>query len=147
MSAARLTLRFLFVALGLGGCHAGKRSPAGNPGADGGVTTAAWATWPMPNSAPGLPHPQSFDISRNDVAVDGITGLMWQRNGLGNPTSLAGAKQGCDRLTLAGYDDWRLPSRIELVSILDLGRIQPAIGPRAIRVRHGAIVTFDSTKT
>ena len=125
----RWALRFLFVALGLGGCHANKRTAVRGAGADGGGVLAAWATWPMPNSTPGLPHPQSFDTSRDDVALDRITGLMWQRNVGAGPTSFAGAKQECDRLALAGYDDWRLPSRIELVSILHLGRIQPAIDP------------------
>ena len=125
----RLALRFLFVALGLSSCHANKRPAARSPSADGGATAAAWATWPMPNSTAGLPHPQSFDTTRDEVAVDAITGLMWQRNVAANPTSFAGAKQECDRLALAGYDDWRLPSRIELVSILHLGRIQPAIDP------------------
>jgi hypothetical protein len=85
----------------------------------------------MPNSTPGLPHPQSFDTSRADVAVDRVTGQMWQRNVGASPASFAGAKQECDRLSLAGYDDWRLPSRIELISILDLARVQPAIDPVA----------------
>lgn len=125
-----LALRFLIVALGLAGCRA-KHPAARGPIADGGTAVAAWATWPMPNSAPGLPHVQSFDISRDDVAVDRNTGLMWQRNVLPNPLSFSGAKQACDQLALAGYDDWRLPSRIELVSILDLTRVQPAIDPIA----------------
>jgi hypothetical protein len=126
---SRWALRFLFVALGLGGCHGNKRAAARSANTDGGTGVAAWATWPMPNSTPGLPHPQSFDTSSNDVAVDRVTGLMWQRNVGANPTSFTGAKQECDRLVLAGYDDWRLPSRIELVSILDLARVQPAIDP------------------
>ena len=92
---------------------------------------ANWATWPMPNSAAGLPHFQSFDLSRGEIAVDRVTGLMWQRDLSGRPSSLVGAKQACDELALAGYDDWRLPSRIELVSILDLARVQPAIDPVA----------------
>ena len=98
----RLVLLFLFVALGLSGCHASKRPAARSPSADGGATVAAWATWPMPNSTPGLPHPQSFDTSRDEVAVDAITGLMWQRNVVANPTSFAGAKQECDRARAGG---------------------------------------------
>ena len=124
-------LRFLIVAFGLGGCHASKRPDARSPSADGGAAPAAWATWPMPNSTQGLPNLQSFDVSRDEVAVDRITGLMWQRNAGATPMTFAGAKQECDRLALAGYDDWRLPSRIELVSILDLSRVEPAIDPIA----------------
>lgn len=99
------------------------------PDADGGVTSQPWATWPMPNSTAGLPNPQSFDVSRDDAAVDRVTGLMWQRKLVDEPASFAGAREDCESLTLAGYDDWRLPSRIELVSILNLGRIQPAVDP------------------
>jgi len=37
----------------------------------------------------------------------------------------------CRCLTLAGYDDWRLPTRIEMVSIVDFTRADPAIDPSA----------------
>ena len=87
----------------------------------------AWATWPMPNSAPGLPNGQSFDTVNEIIVLDRVTGLMWQRNLSAATVSLADAKLQCARLNLAGYDDWRLPSRIELVSILDLTRVEPAI--------------------
>ena len=79
----------------------------------------------MPNSAAGLPNPQSFDVSRDEVAVDRVTGLMWQRKLVEQPASFAGAREACESLTLAGYDDWRLPSRIELVSILDWSEFNP----------------------
>ncbi len=85
----------------------------------------------MPNSAPGLPNPQSFDAQDPNVVVDRVTGLMWQRNVDDRPATLGEAKQHCESSSLAGYDDWRLPSRIELVSILDLTRVQPAINVTA----------------
>ena len=37
------------------------------------------------------------------------------------------AVTACADLVLAGRDDWRLPSMIELISILDLDRSEPAI--------------------
>ena len=35
----------------------------------------------------------------------------------------------CEKLVFAGYDDWRLPEKYELESILDYTRIDPAIDP------------------
>jgi hypothetical protein len=123
-------LGWVVLSLGLAGCHGGDGAAAdGSANTDGGPVVETWANWPMPNSTAGLPHPQSFDTSRDEVAVDLVTGLMWQRQLVDNPSSFAGAKAACDALVLGGYDDWRLPSRIELVSILDLARIQPAIDP------------------
>jgi hypothetical protein len=62
---------------------------------------------------------------------------MWQRDiaptpCVGNPTcTWAQASAYCANLSLAGFDDWRLPTRIELVSIVDYGRYNPAIDPTA----------------
>jgi hypothetical protein len=85
----------------------------------------------MPNSTPGLPNPQSFDTQTAGVVTDRVTGLMWQRDLDGKLPTFGQATQMCDALTLGGYDDWRLPSRIELVSILDNTRTQPSINVTA----------------
>jgi hypothetical protein len=136
MTAAYMRVLWVLLGLplvcGLGGCNDGDRAvDAGPSGEDGGTveTLSDWANWPMPNSTAGLPNPQSFDTSRDEVAIDRVTGLMWQRQLVDDPSSFADAKAACGRLALAGYEDWRLPSRIELVSILDLARIQPAVDP------------------
>ena len=89
------TLRLIWVALGIAGCHGG--SDPGRtlpPDADGGLTSQQWATWPMPNSAAGLPNPQSFDVSGDEVAADRVTGLMWQRKLVDQPASFAGRAPG-----------------------------------------------------
>jgi Protein of unknown function (DUF1566) len=113
------------------GDQAGAGANAAQAGSGGNVSAgehvAPWATWPMPNSAPGLPNPQSFDTQTAGVVVDRVTGLMWQRDLDGKEPTLAEATQMCAALTLASYDDWRLPSRIELVSILDNTHVQPSI--------------------
>jgi hypothetical protein len=97
------------------------------PAGDAGVG-AVWATWPMPNSpSSGLPHPQSYDTSVAGTALDRVTGLRWQRDvsivstaqQASVTTVLAQATSYCSGLTLGGFEDWRLPSRIELVSLLD----------------------------
>jgi hypothetical protein len=96
-----------------------------------------WST-PEPTTArpgrarlPGLPNPHDYDTSIQGVVVDQVTGLMWQRRVRNEFLSFADAERSCDRLRLAGHDDWRLPSRIELVSILDTTRIQPSIDAQA----------------
>jgi uncharacterized protein DUF1566 len=113
----------------------------------------AWALWPMPDSptiycsdgVQSVPCPtgrgQDGDLSINlpqydvtaDTVTDPITGLMWERNvTLTSPTlSWMQAQQRCGQLSLAGFLDWRLPSRIELLSLDDLGRFAPALSPNA----------------
>jgi len=90
--------------------------------------TPVWATWPMPNSPTGgLPHPQSYDTSVAGIALDQVTGLTWQRQATTLTTAeesdattiLQQAATTCAELSVAGYHDWRVPSRIELVSIMD----------------------------
>jgi hypothetical protein len=85
----------------------------------------------MPNATAGLPNTQSFDTKLAGVVSDRVTGLMWQRNLDGKIVTFADAQHECDELTLAGYDDWRLPARIELASILDVTRTQPSINATA----------------
>ena len=82
----------------------------------------------MPNvRLPALPNPHSYDTQTPGVVVDRVTGLIWQRNLPEKFYTFQEAERQCDRLDLAGHRDWRLPSRIELVSLLDTTRIQPSI--------------------
>jgi hypothetical protein len=86
----------------------------------------------MPNLAEsGLPNPQGYDTSNPEVVLDRVTGLSWQRVVDPNIYSLPHAGDYCRDLTLAGHHDWRLPSIIELVSIADTSREDPAADPTA----------------
>ena len=88
----------------------------------------AWAIWPMPNAPlPGLPNHQKYDTATVGVVVDQVTGLMWQRDVANTFMPFDDAQRECSRLKVAGHEDWRLPSRIELVSLLDMSRTQPSI--------------------
>lgn len=89
---------------------------------------SAWATWPMPNPAAArLPHESSYEISNKGTVLDKVTGLMWQRAVPAASYPWNEALDHCASLDLAGFHDWRLPSRIELVSLIDLTCTQPSI--------------------
>lgn len=78
-----------------------------------------YAVWPLPAVKPLL---SNYDLTA-DTVTDKTTGLVWQRQ---EPTpvsaAFAQAKSYCDALDLAGQQDWRLPTRIELLTILDYGQ-------------------------
>jgi hypothetical protein len=97
------------------GFDAGGASPEG--------LILAWAEWPMPNCpgdvAEGAPNPESYSDNGDGTVTDNVTGLMWQQIVSTDTYTWADAVRLCPTLTLAGHDDWRLPSRIELVSIVD----------------------------
>jgi len=87
------------------------------------VAGSTWANWPMPNPASaGLPNPASYDVHIAGVVIDNVTKLMWQRQASSASYTLATAKTYCDGLDLGGYTDWKVPTRIELLSLLDFTR-------------------------
>ena len=70
------------------------------------------------------PHgnPRSSFIPENDqIVIDRLTGLMWQRAGSENTRSFLGAMDYVKQLNkkkFAGYHDWRLPTIDELASLI-----------------------------
>lgn len=100
-----------------------------------------WADWPMADSTPyclngqACPrkgeenhgqdgnrqiHPPAWDLSIEGVARDLVTGYYWQRE--------TGSEE-CTSVTAGGFNDWRRPTRIELLSILDYGRTDVLLDP------------------
>lgn len=123
-----------------GGAEPGEATMGGDGGAmagtssegDGGEpplpTDREFAQWPMPNPVgSGYPHPAQYDTSKPDVVVDRITGLTWESNAGNENYKWADAAAKCKETTTGGYRDWRLPSRIELLSLVDFTRTFPAI--------------------
>lgn len=84
-----------------------------------------WANWPIPRERP---IDFDYDYTTNpDVVEDLVTNLVWQREPPAVLRTWQQAKDYCENLSLGGYDDWRLPTRIELLSIVHSGTQNPSI--------------------
>lgn len=117
---------------GGGGAGSSASASTGSGGSCRGETNGAWAEWRMPNPvATGLPNAASYDTSSPGIVRDQVTGLEWQRDIHPDSYTWADAQAHCASLQLGGARPWRLPSRIELVSIIDFSSSNPAIDAAA----------------
>jgi hypothetical protein len=112
---------------GEGGAGGDSVGPCGTGGAP-----YAWANWCLPNHPGQGPHPQSYTAPTAGVVRDRVTGLVWEQptNGVFAQAAFAAAAAHCAGLSsvsYGGYDDWRVPSVIELASLVDYGVHDPAI--------------------
>jgi hypothetical protein len=120
-------------AVGANGCTVAttQTCTCAGPAGSAACVGSTWAEWPMPNSqvdvSAGAPNLASYTDNGNGTVTDNVTGLMWQQVVAPGTYTWAQAKAYCPTLTLAGKSDWRLPTRIELVSLVDFGQSNPAI--------------------
>lgn len=87
----------------------------------------------------GCPMKDRFTDNGDGTVTDNCAGLMWEKYTLDvnedgtvmedDVLPWQDALKYCDSLTLADYDDWRLPNIRELLSIVDFGRSNSAIDP------------------
>lgn len=127
--------KWLATLLLLTGCSA-PDSPASMPGEMSCSAIAEpnpWANWRMPNpSSSGLPNPAGYQLSESgQLVTDTVTGLTWQRDSDARSFTWAEAKQYCACWSADGSTGWRLPSRIELVSLVDWTASSPSLDARA----------------
>ena len=99
----------------------------------GGVDTSNKTEFYKVRAVRGKPLPANNFINNNDGTItDTATGLMWQQ---ATAPGTYTWQLALDYVALLntdeylGYDDWRLPDRTELLSILDYSRYDPAIDP------------------
>ncbi len=72
----------------------------------------------------------SFDnliINGDGTVTDPDTGLMWQEDTALGTYTWQEALEYAENLTLGGHNDWRLPNRHELHSLINYSRFNPAI--------------------
>jgi hypothetical protein len=89
-----------------------------------GASPTSWARWPMPNpDGGGGKGIATHSYSATDAAVvDGVTNLVWGlRLGSKQAGDFDGALTHCREYDDAGTS-WRLPTRIELVTLIDYMR-------------------------
>lgn len=63
-------------------------------------------------------------VGVGETVMESLNGLVWER-GYAEEKTWFEAHDYCDTLTLAGYDDWRLPGYVEYTSIFDHSRVVP----------------------
>jgi len=74
----------------------------------------------------------AFYDNGDGTVTDSATNLMWQQADDGVARDWIEAISYCESLTLAGYDDWHLPTAKELQSIVDYTRSPDATNSAAI---------------
>jgi cysteine-rich repeat protein len=83
---------------------------------------AHWQRWPTTSPSP----PQSTYFFTADYIEDSKTGLQWQKTMSKTDMTWQEAQDYCWGLSLSNKTDWRMPTMIELLSIVDYGK---ASGP------------------
>ena len=68
----------------------------------------------------------AFTDNGDGTTTHNNTKLMWQKDS-GGEMDWESAIQYCENLTLAGYNEWRLPNIKELSTLTDFNRSSPAI--------------------
>ena len=67
---------------------------------------------------PGVHTPGRFIVNGDGTVTDTATRLMWEQNKGPSGRTWQDADNYCAALTLAGHDDWRLPTIWELFSVI-----------------------------
>jgi len=77
----------------------------------------------------------SYTDNDDGTVTDNVTGLIWQQSAdtdgdgdidAADKLSYEAAGTYCENLSLAGYDDWQLPTIKQLYSLIDFGGLDPS---------------------
>jgi hypothetical protein len=75
----------------------------------------------------GAASSSNFIDNGDGTITDSSTGLMWEQSPAATTYTWKQAKDYCEKLTLGGHSDWRLPTRNELQTLVNYSRFNPAI--------------------
>ena len=92
----------------------------------------------------------NFVDNGDGTITDTDTGLMWQNPTAPGTYTWEQALSYCESSTLAEYNDWRLPNRNELQSIVDYSRYNPPLDPIfsvVLSARYWLSTTYASDPT
>jgi hypothetical protein len=102
------------------------------PDAGSAQSPYVWANWPMPNpQSTGLPNQQGYATLAAGRVADKVTHLEWQQWSDDKARTWSDAVAYCSGMMLGDGGSWRLPSRIELLSLLDFTTATPAMDAQA----------------
>lgn len=71
--------------------------------------------------------PPAYKENGDQTVTDQNTGLIWIESDVDLQHTWEDAVSYCDELVFAGQNDWRLPTKFELESIVDYSRSYPAL--------------------
>jgi len=80
-----------------------------------------WACWPISADSPGASNYTIATSCGDEVVIDKTTKLMWARVEEPGLYNWVNAKARCVGSRRGGFADWRLPTLVELQSIMDYG--------------------------
>jgi murein DD-endopeptidase MepM/ murein hydrolase activator NlpD len=86
-------------------------------------------------------------VNGDEVVIDHITGLTWQRDDDGIKRTWREAMDYCENLTWAGYSDWRLPTKKEWQSIANYSGFGPCLDTAIFPYNHGPDECYWSATT
>jgi iron(II)-dependent oxidoreductase len=85
--------------------------------------------YPVWGIRPESPPAEWFKDNGDGTVGDTQSKLVWQKEDSGDTKDWAGAKGYCQGLALGSKSDWRLPTRAEVLTLVDFGKAVPVIVP------------------
>ena len=102
-------------------------------------------------------NPMSYTDNGNGTVTDNNTGLMWQQqdngqhynwyraSGTYHATYNSTSQDVCGELNLGGYSDWRLPSKKDLITLVDYSGQSPTINATYFSNTKGGLYWSSTT--